>query len=595
MNIQVYNSIQKIKKYLINTKFLFCLKVLVTTIGITYVADVPNVSLYPLVILFIIGFIFSHKDIGTKDIYIQICAIILAIFWTLGRVDFICEKDVATAFGRLVVMLVGCYWFLEWLIYVFFEFYDKRCRIPKYANKQLRGSLVFFLTFISIACCWSIVWISEYPAVMTYDSINQAEQVLGISPLINNHPVAHTMWIRIWYKIVTFFGINIDITTAYGMISFIQMFLMDIIFSAETVFIYKRIRKWEVILFCIIFYGLISYNAFYSVTMWKDVSHGCITVIFLLILNKYFETEKTIVRKVISFLELFICGCVFALFRSNAYYALFIWIFCIIFYGIKMKDKLIISSIISAFICCTIIKGPVYNAIGVGEQNLTESLSIPLQQIAYVITNDNIYMTDDEYNFLNQVIDVDRIAKVYKDWISDPVKQLFNEKGNYEYFEEHKMDYLKLWVKLGIRDPIGYVTAWIKQTYGYWYPNVSYWVYWTGVRENDLGLIEKPLVSADFTSYIEQKAANYDEYPILGSLWNLGTFTWLVVIMAFYSLKQKKYGIVLNYILLLTIWLSLMLGTPVYAEFRYYYSIVASLPLILMMPMFLREENTMFS
>lgn len=40
----------------------------------------------------------------------------------------------------------------------------------------------------------------------------------------------------------------------------------------------------------------------------------------------------------------------------------------------------------------------------------------------------------------------------------------------------------------------------------------------------------------------------------------------------------------LCYSLLLGILVSLLLGTPVFAEFRYYYSIIANLPFIIMIP-----------
>ena len=47
---------------------------------------------------------------------------------------------------------------------------------------------------------------------------------------------------------------------------------------------------------------------------------------------------------------------------------------------------------------------------------------------------------------------------------------------------------------------------------------------------------------------------------------------------------KKMWYTVLSCSLLGGIFISLLLGTPVYAEFRYYYSVIASLPLVLVLP-----------
>lgn len=585
MNKKFLKEIWEKKIILTNSEFLFFFRTIISTIGVTYAVDIPIVSIYPLILMFVIGFLFSHKDTDHKDIFVSLCAGILAVFLSMGRVDFIREGNGITALWRVAFMLIGCYWFLEWIVAAFYSYYERRTLLRKEDNKLLEGKYVFLLTFILLLCCWLPVWASQYPAIMTPDSIVQAMQALGHSSLVDHHPIAHTLWIRMWYKIVTLFSKDVDIITAFGRISLVQLFIMNAIFSMETVYLYKRIKKWTVILFSTIFYGLVAYNALYSVTMWKDVLHGGITVLFLLILCRYFEQDTTTIkRKISSFFLIFICGCAFCLFRSNAYYALALWSICVIYYGIIEKDKVLISAIIAALVCCTVIQGPIFKAMGIAEKSYVEGLSIPIQQIAYVITKDNIAMTEEEYNLLSQVVDVEKIPESYQDWLSDPIKELFNQKGNKEYFEDHKFDYLKLWIKLGLRDPAGYVTAWIKQTYGYWYPNVSYGAYSTEVYENDLGLRKRPLVSDSFVSNMERNASSYTAYPLLGSLWNLGTFTWMVVMMLFYSLRQRNLSMTLNYVLLFAIWISIMLGTPLYAEFRYYYSVVASLPLILLMP-----------
>ena len=40
--------------------------------------------------------------------------------------------------------------------------------------------------------------------------------------------------------------------------------------------------------------------------------------------------------------------------------------------------------------------------------------------------------------------------------------------GRDAYFKEHKAEYTKLWITLGLRYPKTYLMAWMKMTNGYW-------------------------------------------------------------------------------------------------------------------------------
>lgn len=57
--------------------------------------------------------------------------------------------------------------------------------------------------------------------------------------------------------------------------------------------------------------------------------------------------------------------------------------------------------------------------------------------------------------------------KKYEPHKSDVLKNEFQT----EIFEDNLMDYISLWVKLGIKHPSQYLNAFFNLTYGYWYPN----------------------------------------------------------------------------------------------------------------------------
>lgn len=70
-----------------------------------------------------------------------------------------------------------------------------------------------------------------------------------------------------------------------------------------------------------------------------------------------------------------------------------------------------------------IITGPVYTACHVEHASFTESLSIPLQQIACVVSNGRQLSAEQEM-LIDDVVDTSLIPEYYNPVISDPIKAL---------------------------------------------------------------------------------------------------------------------------------------------------------------------------
>jgi hypothetical protein len=330
---------------------------------------------------------------------------------------------------------------------------------------------------------------------------------------------------------------------------------------------------------CGCFYGLLSFHAYYSITIWKDITHGIITVLLLLALIEYFRSDK---EKTLLVGALFILGMAFCLFRSNGYYAMALWLLPLGIYAGKEKRYTLLIVMLLAFSLSTIIKGPLYAACGIANTSYAEKLSIPAQQIAYVVKNKRSLTEEQEY-YLKQIIDLKEVPKWYRATVSDNIK---GHCQNKEFFEAHSLTYLKIWLQLGLNYPKDYVIAWVNQTRGYWYPNVRYWVYGSSVHENDLKIKRTTILLGDF---FENK--KMENWPLIGSFFNVAIYTWVLLALFCYSLAKRAWQSSLCYSLLLGVFISLMLATPVFAEFRYYYSVIASLPILLLLPMALRATN----
>ncbi|MDE6620540.1 MAG: hypothetical protein K2K74_08675 [Lachnospiraceae bacterium] len=559
-----------------------------TAVGLTYVLNLSIVSIYPLGLFGICMYLYTHENTDEKlSIYVKGVALLLSIFLSGGKIDFILEGGRLEGCAGMVFILLGSYNFLIWAVKGIFHLYDNVNSKTYHTVKKIYPNKIFAISFISIALVNTLFWLVEYLGVLTYDSIVQLEQILGEWPLNDWHPIAHTLWIKLWYQIAYVCGMDNN-TEAYGFISMIQLIIMDIVFSFVIRFLYVRSRRLCVAVGGIAFYGLVFYNSIYSVTLWKDVAHGFVAVLLILFLLLYFEKHEG-KRRMYYLIAIFICGCSFCLFRNNGYYAFILWAVFMVLYSVIRRDKGMIITIALIAVTCAIVKGPVYSSVSGSESYWTTSASIPLQQVAYCIAKGN-ELKDDEIELLSRIVDVEQIPEVYLDYISDPVVKLIIQKGNKEYFKKHKKQYLGVYLKIGMRYPLDYLVSWIRQTYGYWYPDISYWVYSIGVYENNYGIHPAPKLRQSVVNAVHESVQRYSSIPIYGSFWCLGTFAWCLLVMTAYVAHKKRWELAAAFGLLICIWGTLLVSTPVYAEFRYLYSVTAAFPLIIFMPLCIGKE-----
>ena len=242
----------------------------------------------------------------------------------------------------------------------------------------------------------------------------------------------------------------------------------------------------------------------------------------------------------------------------------------------------------SSLLLGVIYKGPIFHYFQVTEPDTIESLSIPAQQVGAVFYyNGNI--TEEQRMLLENIVDTSALAAAYDSspGCSDAIKDLVRETDNQNYITTHKGDFIKLYKDLFIANKRIFVKAFIYETYGYWYHNVTFanapWA--TYIESNGMGIerdskmpevVQK--ISADYLSlshYI------YDKY------FNVGLYVY--IFFAFFSIVwQKKNRYLIAYIPILGVWGTLLIATPVFADFRYAYALYVSLPFLVALSM---QEN----
>ena len=547
--------------------------------GIILYYGVANTLNFSIFFLLLYGFIllfflkFQVKvDKKTQRISF-VLGIILTICLVVGKtVNSFSFTEVQTIFTlkrTLYVLIEGiCIFPLIYRLLNNFYYHFSKLNINT-TNTRKGYNKFFFYAWIFIFICYLPYFWRYFPGKLTVDSYLQLTFIKdGI--LSNIHPFLQTQFVGFFYNIGNMIFHNEDMGIAFYVI--VQMIIMSCLFAYACRFLYKRKIDIRICLSIVLVYALLPMYTHYSVTMWKDVMFGgCFILVLIPLLEFAMNQRKISISQVI----LFILGILMMMFfRNNGIYiVLFITPF--ILFAFRKKIILFAPLMVGLIVIYFVITGPIYNMIGVQKTESVEALSIPLQQIARVFALDG-EIDNESLEYLNSIMDTSKIKDSYLPYISDPIKALTNKPA----VEDSKIDLIKVWARLLIKNPKIYVEAYLAQTAGYWSPDVDYWV--TLSQENDTSM---PSILCNIIDHTASK-----RLPFANVFWSIGLGFIVTLLSATLSLYRKnKLGIV--YIPFLGLWLTMMLASPVYAEFRYVYGLFTCLPIILIIPFLSKEKK----
>ncbi len=431
------------------------------------------------------------------------------------------------------------------------------------------------------------LFLAAYPGNLSYDSYDQYLQI-NTGNYSNHHPFWHTMVIKFWYDL----GVSLFNTANAGVATFsiFQIICMAMCFSYTIVTLYQLLIPRKYIIICYLWFLLMPFHIAYSVTIWKDVLFAAAVACFTISL---FRIMRNIGKNMsLNYIIFTISTISFGLFRTNGWLALVISFLFMIPYFYKCKKKILIICACS-IVFTHILARPLMTHWNIPQSDFIVSLSIPAQQVARVI-HYNCPLTQEQTQLLSQIVDIEEIAEVYTPYISDPIVKAVRTFGNQEYLVENKKEFFSLWLSLGLKYPSIYCSAWIEQTKGYWNSGYRYWIFTTGIKENNLG-IERICHSEFFRDGIMKyfytfESSDTQEVPYLLQYFvSVGLHVWLVALLMIYTLIKKKREFILT-IPVLAIILTLLVATPVFCEFRYAYSIFTTLPILIFATLYNPEE-----
>ena len=296
--------------------------------------------------------------------------------------------------------------------------------------------ILYSLPFLLVSMIFLVAF---YPATMTPDSLAQWEEA-HLREFSNWHPVVYT-WVimglsAIWDSpaIVALFQIVL-LSLASGFFGFTLER-----FSVPKKFIWLGL----------VILAMSPVNAIYSITIWKDVVYSTFMFVFSIIIFILVKTSGREIRK-LSFVLLFVLvslGVVF--FRHNGFPVFVVtMIITIIMYKSYWKRLIPITLLI--IVLHQLATGPLYTKLGVTPSDPQESLSIPTQQIASIITGDG-NLTDSQRHYVNSLMAYPLWKEKYTPYNVDSIKFAWEDYNRSVIYDNPKQ-YASMWSKMVLANP----------------------------------------------------------------------------------------------------------------------------------------------
>lgn len=318
----------------------------------------------------------------------------------------------------------------------------------------------FFLIFI----CWLLYLLPFLPGNVAGDGNFQLLEFFGHASMTNHHPFLSTVFQGGIFNIG-----KVLVNDNFGLFLYVvvQLLICCLIYSFCISKVSKLgINKHLCIAFSL-FVGLSPYWSFVSETFHKDGMFIAffalfITLLLLVIVDLLIDRENKISTK--QLVSLTISGLLVCLWRNDGIYMVLPSIFCLIFVDKRHYWKQFTGIFLA--ICAVYIgfNKVLLPSLHVAPTEKREALSLPVQQTARYLKEYPQDVTQHEKKVLADTFDNStKLGTRYDPNIADPVKFYVKDRFNLK-------DYLEVWLQMGFRHPLVYITATFEGTNGYYTP-----------------------------------------------------------------------------------------------------------------------------
>ncbi|MBQ3786782.1 MAG: hypothetical protein II799_05855 [Lachnospiraceae bacterium] len=432
------------------------------------------------------------------------------------------------------------------------------------------------LLILALICfiCYLPLFLRFYPGSFGADSINQIRQAMHLKDYNNHLPVLSTWLIEIFYDLG--YAITKNVNASLAFYTVFQMLITALTYALCVVYLLKKGLKFTTAMTIFAVFALVPAFAMYAIYIHKDTPAADLLLILSVYLHFFACARKGDAKRLkVHFILFGILGVLFMLFRSNHFYIYPVLIVLAAFF-IKNYRKELVPVMIVAFVIAALFKGPFLKSLGIRGADAAETLSMPLQMVSYTLKVGGDVSPSDKA-FLDVMLPHERLAEVYSETSANPVKRAIRDEGDQPYLEAHKSEFMKLFLRVFIKNPAPCLIALTDHSKGYYCPKFTHPEMIMGTWENEFDSYTDSLLPEFLGERVYQVAQKaYDLYEkYLGCAMSF----WAVLLLMFYTIYRG--GSFIPFMPAVGVVSTFILASPNVGRFRYQYPVMAAAVLLL--------------
>lgn len=457
--------------------------------------------------------------------------------------------------------------FLSCIFYFIFKYISiLLSKINIYESKKvINRKIIFILSFTTIFLSGLLFLLTYYPGVGMIDT----------AQIITN-PILYSNQYPLVYSLVSSFIFNISFkitnssNLSFFILSLTQLIVMTSLISYTIYWFHKKFKSNIISFISIVYFNIFIIFSNLNVAHLRDTIFSGFILLLLICLYEIIETKGTYLNNDKNRFKLMLISMLLLFSRRNALIIIFVLLVILFIKYKKYYKYYIFLGIFSLFIYNLNLFLPSnYPKKGMYQ----ESVSVPIQQLSYVIKYKNI--DDNDKKFLDNIIYTDTINEIYNPFVVDNIK--WNQLFNGYYLTDHKDEFNKIWFKYLKKYPKEYTKAYLLNTYSLWSIN-EYLEYESSFYYIDSGyrsLYNKVILPKKIYKSLNRFYIRFNKYINNGSLF------WIYILLMLLVIYKNKKDYIILFIPFLTLWLNHMVATPLSSALRYMSPLGYALPFII--------------
>lgn len=445
------------------------------------------------------------------------------------------------------------------------------------SNKLINNKIIFIISLLTIFSSGLLFLLTYYPGTGMVDTLQIISDPIGFS---SHYPIVYSLVSSFIFKF--FYSITNVVNLSFFLMQLIQLISVSILLSYVIYYFHKTFKSNIFTVLTIIYFNIFTIFANINTAHLRDT---LFTMFMLLLITKIYEIIKSdgICLSEDKFRYKFLLIIILMVFtRNNAIFSLLILMgILFIKYRKQYKNLILCTLVIIIFTNINLLLPKKYYKKGLFQ----ESISHPIQQIAYVLKFEKVDKEDEDY--LDNIMNTDIVRTIYYPFMVDEIK--WHELFNGYYLNNTKDRFMGIWFKYLKKYPEDYLKAYALNTYSLW--SINSFVDWESnflyINSNYRNLKNERILPKIEQHYLEKF------YKKTTKFLNNGSLFWIYIILGLVLVYKKKKEYLIILVPFYALWINLMVASPLSSAFRYMCVFGYGLPFVLNL-IFTREKTNDF-